>query len=126
MILPKAPTWYIPNDAHQRRRGAAACLQKAGVNPLKDEGNNPLHPAVISPKTRRNIPHRELKLPPCARTQTQVDLALIQTNYALEAGLKPGLKMQLVIGRCESPYVQILSARSDNAEAMPSRSWPRR
>ena len=48
----------------------------------------------------------------------QVDLALINTNYALEAGLNP-TKDALVIEGSESPYVNILVARADNQDAPP-------
>ena len=45
----------------------------------------------------------------------QVDLALINTNYALEAGLNP-TKDALVIEGADSPYVNVLVARPDNKD----------
>jgi D-methionine transport system substrate-binding protein len=45
----------------------------------------------------------------------QVDLALINTNYALEAGLSPA-EDALVIEGSESPYVNILVSREDNKD----------
>jgi hypothetical protein len=47
---------------------------------------------------------------------TQVDLALINTNYALEAKLDPA-KDALVIEGSDSPYVNILVARPDNKDS---------
>ena len=47
---------------------------------------------------------------------TQVDLALINTNYALEAKLNPE-KDALVIEGKDSPYVNILVARPDNKDS---------
>ncbi len=47
---------------------------------------------------------------------TQVDLALINTNYALEAKLNPE-KDALVIEGSDSPYVNILVARPNNKDA---------
>jgi D-methionine transport system substrate-binding protein len=44
---------------------------------------------------------------------TQVDLALINTNYALTAKLDP-MKDALVIEGAESPYANILVTRQDN------------
>lgn len=46
----------------------------------------------------------------------QVDLALINTNYALEAGLNP-TKDALIIEGKDSPYVNFLVTRSDNAHS---------
>ncbi|HET8848234.1 MAG TPA: MetQ/NlpA family ABC transporter substrate-binding protein, partial [Marinobacter sp.] len=50
------------------------------------------------------------------RILNQVDLALINTNYALEAGLNPS-EDALVIEGSESPYVNILVARPDNKDS---------
>ena len=47
---------------------------------------------------------------------TQVDLALINTNYALEAKLDPS-KDALVIEGNDSPYVNILVTRDDNKDS---------
>ena len=47
---------------------------------------------------------------------TQVDLALINTNYALEAKLDP-TKDALVIEGSDSPYVNILVTREDNKDS---------
>jgi D-methionine transport system substrate-binding protein len=47
---------------------------------------------------------------------TQVDLALINTNYALEAKLDPS-KDALVIEGNDSPYVNILVSRADNKDS---------
>ena len=48
-----------------------------------------------------------------ARVLDQVDLDMINTNYALEAGLNPA-KDALVIEGSDSPYVNFLVARPDN------------
>ena len=49
------------------------------------------------------------------RVLDQVDLALINTNYALDAGLKP-TEDALAIESSESPYVNFLVSRMDNRE----------
>lgn len=46
------------------------------------------------------------------RVLDQVDLALINTNYALDAGLDPG-KDALAIEGKDSPYVNFLVGRPD-------------
>ncbi|HEJ5979744.1 TPA: methionine ABC transporter substrate-binding protein, partial [Pseudomonas aeruginosa] len=50
------------------------------------------------------------------RVLTQVDMALINTNYALEAKLNP-TKDALAIEGSDSPYVNILVARPDNKDS---------
>jgi D-methionine transport system substrate-binding protein len=47
------------------------------------------------------------------RTLDEVDLALINTNYALAAGLNP-TKDALLIESKDSPYVNYLVGRPDN------------
>ena len=47
------------------------------------------------------------------RVLDQVDLALINTNYALDAGLDP-TKDALAIEGSDSPYVNFLVGREDN------------
>ena len=49
------------------------------------------------------------------RVLDQVDLALINTNYALDAGLNP-TKDALAIESSDSPYVNFLVARADNKD----------
>ncbi|MDF5920843.1 MetQ/NlpA family ABC transporter substrate-binding protein [Pseudomonas aeruginosa] len=51
-------------------------------------------------------------------------MALINTNYALEAKLNP-TKDALAIEGSDSPYVNILVARPDNKDSDAMRSWPR-
>jgi len=46
----------------------------------------------------------------------QVDLALINTNYALEAKLNPTKDALLLEGK-ESPYANLLVARPDNKDS---------
>ncbi len=50
------------------------------------------------------------------RVLDQADLDLINTNYALEAGLNPA-KDVLVIEGADSPYVNFLVARPDNKDS---------
>ena len=63
-----------------------------------------------------NINVRELEAATLPRVLTQVDLALINTNYALEAQLKP-TEDALILEGSDSPYVNILVARPDNKDS---------
>ena len=106
----------IPNDATNGGR-ALLLLQKTGLIKLKDATSitATVKDIVENPK---NIKVRELEAATLPRVLNQVDLALINTNYALEAGLNP-TKDALVIEGDDSPYVNILvttSEKKDNAD----------
>lgn len=111
--LPDGATVVIPNDATNGGR-ALLLLDKAGVIKLKDNQSITATPKDIvdNPKL---IKIRELEAATLPRVLTQVDLALINTNYALEAKLNP-IKDALVIEGNDSPYVNILVARPDNKD----------
>lgn len=107
----------IPNDATNGGR-ALLLLAKAGVITLKDS-NNILSTTKDITENTKDLKFRELEAATIPRVLTQVDLALINTNYALEAKLDPS-KDALVIEGNDSPYVNILVARgeSKDSEAM--------
>ncbi len=104
----------IPNDATNGGR-ALLLLQKAGLITLKDAKNILATPRDIA-SNPKGIKVRELEAATLPRVLGQVDLALINTNYALEAGLNP-TRDALAIEGAESPYVNILVAREDNKDS---------
>ncbi|CAH0650446.1 MULTISPECIES: MetQ/NlpA family ABC transporter substrate-binding protein [Pseudomonas] len=112
--LPSGATVVIPNDATNGGR-ALLLLDKAGVIKLKDNKNilSTVKDVAENPK---NIKFRELEAATIPRVLTQVDAALINTNYALEAKLNPE-KDALAIEGSDSPYVNILVARPDNKDS---------
>lgn len=112
--LPEDANVVIPNDATNGGR-ALLLLQKAGVITLKDAGNILSTPRDIA-ENPKSIRIRELEAATLPRVLNQVDLALINTNYALEAGLNPS-EDALIIEGADSPYVNILVARADNSES---------
>ena len=112
--LPSGATVVIPNDATNGGR-ALLLLDKAGVIKLKDSTNILSTPKDITENTK-NLKFRELEAATIPRVLTQVDLALINTNYALEAKLNPE-KDALVIEGSDSPYVNILVARPDDKDS---------
>ncbi|MCG4452955.1 MetQ/NlpA family ABC transporter substrate-binding protein [Pseudomonas sp. MMS21-TM103] len=112
--LPQGATVVIPNDATNGGR-ALLLLQKAGVIKLKDASNILATPKDIADNPKA-IKVRELEAATLPRVLTQVDLALINTNYALEAKLNP-TKDALIIEGSDSPYVNILVARPDNKDS---------
>ena len=112
----------IPNDATNGGR-ALLLLDKAGVIKLKDNKSITATPKDIVDNPK-NIKIRELEAATLPRVLTQVDMALINTNYALEAKLNP-TKDALAIEGSDSPYVNIPSRGRTTRTATPCRSWPR-
>ncbi len=111
--IPSGANVVIPNDATNGGR-ALLLLQKAGLITLKDKANILSTPKDIA-ENPKNLKIRELEAATLPRVLTQVDLALINTNYALEAKLNPE-KDALIIEGSDSPYVNILVARPDNKD----------
>ena len=109
--LKDGATIAIPNEGSNSGR-ALILLQMAGLIELKDPTN-----AVSTPKDIAKNPHnfkfKELESALLPRVLDQVDLDMINTNYALEAGLNPATDA-LVIEGSDSPYVNFLVARPDN------------
>ena len=112
--LKDGSTVVIPNDATNGGR-ALLLLDKAGLIKLKDSTNilSTVKDITANPK---NLKFRELEAATIPRVLTQVDLALINTNYALEAKLNPETDA-LVIEGSDSPYVNILVARPDDKDS---------
>ncbi|GAB3064275.1 MetQ/NlpA family ABC transporter substrate-binding protein [Stenotrophomonas tumulicola] len=103
----------IPNDPSNNSR-ALILLHNAGVLQLKDATNAlaTQRDIIANPK---NLKFRELDSAMLPRVLDQVDLALINTNYALDAGLNP-TQDALAIESKDSPYVNFLVAREDNKD----------
>ncbi len=113
--LKDGATIAIPNEGSNSGR-ALILLQKAGLIELKDPSN-----AVSTPKDIAKNPHnfkfKELESALLPRVLDQVDLDMINTNYALEAGLNPATDA-LIIEGADSPYVNFLVARPDNKDSV--------
>jgi D-methionine transport system substrate-binding protein len=104
----------IPNDATNGGR-ALILLAKNGLITLKDDTNITSTKADITENTK-NLEIIELDAAMLPRQLDEVDLALINTNYALEAGLVP-TKDALFIEGTDSPYANLLVARPDNKDS---------
>ena len=112
--LKDGATVAIPNEGSNSGR-ALLLLQKAGVITLKDPKNALATPKDIA-SNPKNLKFKELESALLPRVLDQVDLDLINTNYALEAGLNPA-KDALIIEDAKSPYVNFLVARPDNKDS---------
>ena len=112
--LKDGATVAIPNEGSNSGR-ALLLLQKAGVITLTDPTNALATPKDIA-SNPKNLKFKELESALLPRVLDQVDLDLINTNYALEAGLNPA-KDALIIEDAKSPYVNFLVARPDNKDS---------
>jgi D-methionine transport system substrate-binding protein len=112
--LKDGATVAIPNEGSNSGR-ALLLLQKAGLITLKDPSNALATPKDIATNPK-NLKFKELESAMLPRVLDQVDLDMINTNYALEAKLNPA-KDALVIEGADSPYVNFLVARPDNKDS---------
>ena len=110
--LPQGATVAIPNDASTEDRTLRLLarnnligldLAKTSLS-LKDITSNP-----------KGLKFKELEGATLPRTLDQVDLAVINTNFALDAKLDPS-KDALLIEDKKSPYVNYLVSRPDNKD----------
>lgn len=101
----------IPNDPSNAAR-ALLLLDSQGLIRLKDSKNLLSSPRDIVSNPKK-LKITELEAATLPRVLNQVDLALINTNYALEAKLNP-VKDALFIEGETSPYANILVSRADN------------
>ncbi|MEO8489276.1 MULTISPECIES: MetQ/NlpA family ABC transporter substrate-binding protein [unclassified Pseudomonas] len=112
--LKDGATVAIPNEGSNSGR-ALLLLQKNGLITLKDP-TNPLSTLKDIASNPKNLKFKELESALLPRVLDQVDLDVINTNYALEAGLNPA-KDALIIEDSKSPYVNFLVARPDNKDS---------
>lgn len=110
--LKDGATIAIPNDPSNAGR-ALVLLQKQGLIQLKDPANITATPIDIV-KNPKKLKFRELEAALLPRALQDVDLALINTNYAIEAKLNP-TKDALFIEGSDSPYANFVAARADRA-----------
>lgn len=106
--LAENATVSIPNDPTNGGR-ALLLLQKAGLLTLKDGANETatVQDIATNPKSLKIQEVEAAQLP---RTLEDVDISIINTNYAMNADLNP-MKDALFIEDKTSPYVNIIAVR---------------
>ncbi|BBH21211.1 methionine ABC transporter substrate-binding protein [Paenibacillus baekrokdamisoli] len=104
----------IPNDPSNGGR-ALALMAANNLIKLKD-GVGVAGTVADITENPKKLDITEVEAATLPRVLDEVDLALINTNYALEAGLVP-TKDALFIEGPDSPYVNILVARPDNKDS---------
>lgn len=100
----------IPNDPVNAGR-ALVLLEEAKLITLKEPGNPQAttRDIVANPK---HLKIRELEGAMLARSVSQVDLAFVFANYALEAGIDTN--SALIVEKGKDLYIEFLVARPDN------------
>lgn len=111
--LKKGATIAIPNDPTNGGR-ALLLLQTAGLITLEDPKSISATPLDIK-DNKLNLNIKELEAPQLPRSLDDVDGAIINTNYAIDAGLNP-LKDALFIENADSPYVNVVVGNSQSVK----------
>ena len=111
--LDNGATVAIPNDPTNGAR-ALLLLQSAGLIKLEDPEN--ITATVLDiVENKKNLQFKELEAAQLPRSLDDVDAAVINTNFAINANLNP-LKDSLIIESSDSPYVNVLVANSKSAK----------
>ena len=103
----------VPNDPTNEGR-ALLLLQKYGVITLKEDAGLYATKGDILSSTV-DIEIVELDAPTIPNALIDVDYAIINSNYALLAGLYP-VNDSLLIEESDSPYVNVLSVKDGNQD----------
>ncbi|MEF2912988.1 MAG: MetQ/NlpA family ABC transporter substrate-binding protein [Succinivibrio sp.] len=111
--LKKGATIAIPNDPTNGGR-ALLLLQTAGLITLEDPKAISATPLDIK-ENKLNLNIKELEAPQLPRSLDDIDAAIINTNYAIDAGLNP-LKDALFIENADSPYVNVVVGNSQSVK----------
>ncbi|AFD27222.1 MetQ/NlpA family ABC transporter substrate-binding protein [Deinococcus gobiensis] len=106
--LKASATIAIPNDPSNSGR-ALKLLERAGLIRLKAGVGVSATVLDITANVKR-LRFRELEAAQLPRALGDVDAAVINTNYALDAGLNP-LKDALLLEDKRSPYANLLAAK---------------
>lgn len=112
--LKDGDTVAIPNDPTNGGR-ALLVLASKGLIKFKDDAGIKVTPADIVENPKK-IEFSELDAAQLPRSLDDVDAAVINTNYAMEAGLNPK-KDAIAIEGEKSPYANIIVVRSADKDA---------
>ena len=111
--MPENSIVAIPNDPSNEGR-ALLLLQKAELIRLKKTAELYATPIDIE-ENPKHLQFKELDAAQLARSLPDVDLAIINTNYAIPAGLTP-TKDAIFHEGSDSPYANIVVVRQDEID----------
>jgi len=109
--IPDGATFGLPNDPTNGAR-ALFVLQEAGYIKLK-EGTGLTASIRDVEENKKNLKFIELEAAQIPKQLSEVDVAAINTNFALEAGINPK-KDSILLESTDSPYVNYIVVRAEN------------
>ncbi|WP_251212452.1 MetQ/NlpA family ABC transporter substrate-binding protein [Adlercreutzia murintestinalis] len=115
--LPDGATIAVPNDATNEAR-ALLLLEQEGLIKLKDDAG--LSATVVDiAENPKNLNIQEVEAAQVPRVLNDVDLAVINGNYALEAGLQvaDALATESDQGQAAEAYVNVIAVKDGNQDA---------
>lgn len=110
--LKSGATIAVPNDSVNEAR-ALKLLAANGLITLKDGVGNEATPADIT-KNPKNLKFKELEAAQTPRSLDDVDAAVINGNYAIEADLKPAKDALVLESATNNPYGNFLAVKKGN------------
>ena len=114
-------TIAVPNDPTNEGR-ALLLLQSAGVLTLKEgAGLEATKGDIASTVEGVDIELTEVEAALVPEIRTDVDYAIINNNFALQAGLNP-VSDSLLIESADSPYVNVVSVKEGNENSDEARA----
>ena len=111
--LPDGAVIGVPNDATNEGR-ALLLLEAQGLITLDDSSNLTATPINIVDNPK-NLQFEEIEAQTLPSSLPDLDLAVINSNYALGAGLNPTTDA-LAIESADSPYVNVLVVKEGNED----------
>lgn len=112
--LKSGATVAVPNDTVNEAR-ALKLLAANGLITLKDGAGNSATPADIS-ENPKNLKFKELEAAQTPRSLDDVDAAVINGNYAIEADLKPSKDALVLESATDNPYGNFLAVKEGNED----------
>jgi D-methionine transport system substrate-binding protein len=109
--LPIGASIALPNDPSNQGR-ALILLQSAGLITCKDKDNPNLHDILANP---RAFKFKELDAAHLPRLLPDVDAAIINTSFAIPAGLNP-LTDSLYLETKDAPYANLIVGRQSQVK----------
>jgi D-methionine transport system substrate-binding protein len=110
--LKSGATIAVPNDTVNEAR-ALKLLDANGIITLKDGVGNEATPKDIA-KNPKNLKFKELEAAQTPRSLNDVDAAVVNGNYAIEADLKPSEDALVLESADNNPYGNFLAVKEGN------------
>jgi D-methionine transport system substrate-binding protein len=112
--LKSGATVAVPNDSVNEAR-ALKLLDANGIITLNDGVGNEATPADIA-ENPKNLEFKELEAAQTPRSLDDVDAAVINGNYAIEADLSPAKDALVLESATDNPYGNFLAVKDGNED----------